>query len=119
MNDRMTLTSPARSGTIRIGIIVLTLITATVHLVALNIIFGKIDPAFTLNGIGYLVLLGAYFAPQLRARHALVRWIYMGFAVVTILAWLAIGDKSWPAGVLGYLTKLDEIVLIGLLWVGG
>jgi hypothetical protein len=40
----------------------------------------------------------------------------MGFTAVTILAWIAIGDKSWPAGQLGYLTKAIEVVLLGLLW---
>jgi hypothetical protein len=40
----------------------------------------------------------------------------MGFVAVTILAWVAIGDKSWPAGALGYVTKLVELVLIALLW---
>jgi hypothetical protein len=40
----------------------------------------------------------------------------MGFAAVTFLAWVAIGDKSWPAGALGYFTKIVELVLLALLW---
>jgi hypothetical protein len=115
----MATASPARSGIIKIGIAILTLITAAVHLVFLNVSLGTIDPTFTLNGIGYLTLLVLYFLPQLQARHSLIRWVYMGFAAVTILAWIALGVKTWPGGALGYITKLVEIGLIVLLWIGG
>ncbi|HEX7974459.1 MAG TPA: hypothetical protein VF498_08635 [Anaerolineales bacterium] len=104
-------------GLLQAGILLLTLITATVHLIVLNLTLGHIDPGFTLNGLAYLSLLIAYFLPQLRSRRNLVRLALIGLATVTILAWLAIGVKSWPAGALGYFTKLDEIVLILLLLV--
>lgn len=100
-------------GALQIGIIVLTLITASVHF---TLLFP--DPVFILNSLGYLTLLAAYFLPVPIAKdnRRLVRWIYMGFIVVTILAWVAIGDKSWPAGALGYFTKIVELVLLALLW---
>jgi hypothetical protein len=92
---------------------VLTLITAVVHF---TLLFP--DPVFILNSLAYLALLAAYFLPVPIARdnRRLVRWVYMGFVAVTILAWVAIGDKSWPAGALGYFTKVIELVLIALLW---
>jgi hypothetical protein len=100
-------------GALQIGIIVLTLITAIIHF---TLLFP--DPVFILNGLGYLTLLAAYFLPVPVAKdnRRLVRWIYMGFIVVTILAWVAIGDKSWPAGALGYFTKILELILLALLW---
>jgi len=103
----------SKLGTLQVGIIVLTLITAAVHF---TLLFP--DPVFILNGLGYLTLLAAYFLPVPIAKdnRRLVRWAYMGFAAVTILAWVAIGDKSGPAGALGYFTKLVELVLIALLW---
>lgn len=43
----------------------------------------------------------------------------MAFVTITILAWVAIGDKSWPSGALGYFAKAIEIALLGLLWQSG
>ncbi len=109
-------TSSSRLGAVQIGIIILTLATALIHL---QLLFP--DVLFILNGLGYLALLAAYFLPVDLARnnHNLVRWLFIIFTVVTVLAWVAIGDKSWPAGSLGYLAKLIELVLIALLVVDG
>lgn len=101
-------------GSLQIGIVLLTLETALVHLIFLNISMGKIDTLFTLNGLAYLALLVAFILPQFQGMHTLVRWALAGFAVVTIIAWLFMGDKSWW---LGWITKLDEAVLIGLLFL--
>jgi hypothetical protein len=97
----------------KIAIILLTVATAAIHF---SLLFP--DPIFILNGLGYLTLLAAYFLPLPFARdnRSLVRWAYVGFTAVTILAWVVMGDKSWPAGMLGYITKLIEVVLIALLW---
>jgi hypothetical protein len=99
---------------VQVGIIVATLATAAIHF---SLLFP--DVLFILNGLGYLSLLAAYFLPIDLAKryHNLVWWLYIVFASVTILAWIAIGDKSWPAGGLGYLTKLIEVILIALLVV--
>jgi len=109
----MQTTQTSKLGALQIGIIVLTLVTATVHF---TLLFP--DPVFILNSLGYLALLAAYFLPVPIAKdnRRLVRWAYMGFVVVTILAWVAIGDKSWPAGAEGYFTKIVELVLLALLW---
>ncbi|HEX9029813.1 MAG TPA: hypothetical protein VF823_11615 [Anaerolineales bacterium] len=104
-------------GLLQAGILLLTLFTGIVHLIILNVSLGHIDPAFTLNGLAYLALLVAYFLPQLRSRRNLVRMALMVLAALTIVGWLVLGDHSWPAGALGYFTKLDEIVLILLLLV--
>lgn len=105
---------------LRGAIIVLTLATAIVHLAVLNIRMGQIDPAFTANGVGYLASLGAWlFKPSfLAGREREVHYAYIGYTVVTILAWVAIGQKnlSDPLGLLGYATKTIELLLIGALW---
>ena len=100
-------------GTLQIGILLLTLATAAIHF---TLLFP--DPVFILNSLGYLALLAAYFLPLPFAKDnpRLVRWAFMGFIIVTILAWVAIGDKSWPTGALGYVTKIIEVVLLVLLW---
>lgn len=104
----------SRIGAVQIGIILTTLATAAIHF---SLLFP--DFLFILNSLGYLSLLVAFFLPIDLAKkyHYLVRWLYIAFTVTTILAWIAMGDKSWPAGGLGYLTKLIELVLITLLLV--
>lgn len=103
-----------RIGGLQVGIILLTLATAFVHL-TLNFP----DAMFILNGLGYLTLLAALYLrlplELLTENRALVRLALVAFAAVTILGWLAIGDKSLPGGWLGYFDKAIEVVLIALL----
>jgi hypothetical protein len=104
---------PAVDATIRIGVVLLTLTTATVHL---SLLFP--DPAFILNGgLGYLALLAALYLPIARLvpyRRA-VRWAPIGYAVLTLLLWVAIGERT-P---LGYATTADELALVALLVLEG
>lgn len=109
-------TSQSKLGWVQFGIMITAVITAVIHLY-----IGITLPStlFILNGIGYLVLLIGLFVQFSLARknRGLIRWVLMGFTAVTIVAWLAIGDKSWPSGALGYVTKFDEIILLALLWM--
>ena len=97
---------------IRIGVVVLTLITAIVHL---SLLFP--DPVFILNGLGYLTLLAALYLPipRLVSHRRLVRWTLIGYAMLTILGWVAIGERT----LLGYSTTADEVALIVLLLIEG
>lgn len=100
-------------GGLQIGIIVLALATAIVHLVILNL--ESIDILFTLNGLGFLVLLVLYFLPIPVAQnnHNLVRWAFMAYTAVSILAWVIVGSPS----ALGFIDKSIEVALIILLWL--
>src|ERR687885_2733724 len=82
---------------IRIGVVVLTLITAIVHL---SLLFP--DPVFILNGLGYLTLLAALYLPnpRLAPYRGVVRWTLIGYAAVTKLLWVEIGGRT----MLGYTT---------------
>ncbi len=107
-------------STLRMAIVVLTLITAGVHFY-LNIPMGGFDPVFTLNGLGYVALLVVFLnlvpLPFLKGREALVPYAYMGYTAVTILAWVILGDKSFNAiGILGYTTKVVEALLMLAVW---
>jgi len=97
---------------IRIGVVVLTLITAIVHL---SLLFP--DPVFILNGLGYLTLLAALYLPiaRLVPHRRLVRLTLIGYATLTILLWVAIGERS----LLGYSTTADEVALVILLLLEG
>ena len=96
-------------GTNHVAIILLTLTTAGIHL---SLLFP--DLMFTLNALGYLTLLAVYFLPVpiFKKYHAFVRWAFIGFTLVTIAAWVLIGDKSWPGGALGYIAKAIEVLLV-------
>jgi hypothetical protein len=97
----------------RVGIIVITIVTALVHLY-LAISSTPFDVMFFLNFLGYLTLLAAFFLPIpiLKNYHGLIRWAFMAFAAVTILGWVFIGMRVWFA----YIDKILELALIGLLW---
>jgi hypothetical protein len=104
----------SRFGLLQIGIVILTVLTAVIHLF---LGFRFSDTLFLINGVGYLVLLAALFLPLPFAKdhRGLVRWALIGFAALTIIAWLIIAEKAWPQAALGYATKAIELVLIVLL----
>ena len=79
------------------------------------------DPVFTLNGLGYLGLLGAYFLPIafFQQRHNLVWWALVGYTALTIILWIIMGDKNFVAGTssaTGYYAKAAEVLLLIFLW---
>lgn len=119
---------PARtqSGALKAGIILTTLITAGIHLylVQETIDHGNSPLLFILNVLGYLGLLAAYLLPQslvnrflpaglARNYRSIVRYIFIGYTLVTILAWVVIGERT----TLGFVDKLAEAALIVLLWL--
>ena len=112
------------------GIIVLTLITAILHLAAAldkQLFPDGPDPLFILNCLGYLGLLGAYFLPIpfFQEKHELVRKGFMLFAVVTILAWVFIWVIQYVIiqgvpffshdSLYGVPAKISEVILLFLL----
>jgi len=109
-----------RIGTLQIGVIVLTVFTALVHLwlayeqLTIGMAGGVM---FVFNGLGYLGLLAALYLPLpiefVNQNRSLVRWALIAFALVTILAWAAIGERS----LIGYTDKTIEVVLVILLFV--
>jgi hypothetical protein len=112
-------------SSLRTAIIILGLITALVHLVVLNLGYlrdtGRPDVLFTLNGLGYLGLLGLFVLNLgfLSGQRRLLYYAYMAFAAVTILAFLAKGGTGFggrPFDPIGWATKLDEVLLILALW---
>jgi hypothetical protein len=107
-----TVTHPyASTGTaLRVGIVLLTLATALIHL---QLAFP--DPGFILNGLGYLTLLAVLYLPVLPlARYrSIVRWALIGYTALTILLWILLGARTS----IGYIDKIIEILLILLLLV--
>jgi hypothetical protein len=115
----------------QIGILIAGLITAGLHLAAAfdrELFPEGPDPIFILNGLGYLGLLGAYFLPIpfFQQRHRLVWFGLVGYAILTIIAWLVIwvGFSVIRDGIpffshdsiYGVPAKFTELALLGLLW---
>ena len=102
----------ATDAAIRTGANLLTLFAAAVHL---TLLFP--DPVFILNGLGYLTLLAALYLPisRLVPHRRVVRWALIGYATLTILLWVVIGERT----LLGYTTTAGEVVLVGLVVLEG
>lgn len=97
------------------GIILFTIATAILHIILFP------DIMFTLNGLGYLGLLAAYFLPIpfLQQKHNLVWWALVGYTALTIILWVIMGDKNFVAGTssaTGYYAKVAELFLLGFLF---
>ena len=119
-----------KPGFVRYGIIITTLVTAILHLAAAfdKLLFPESpDPLFILNGLGYLGLLGAYILPIpfFQQRHDLIRKVLIGFALLTIAAWIFIWVIQYVIingtpffshdSIYGVPAKIAEVALISLL----
>lgn len=105
-----TATSTPQMGLVQYGIILLAFATAIIHIVLAipaNLLM------FYLNGIGYIVLAIALYLPQLRAYQKWTRWALIAFTAVTIVGWVAIGERNTIA----YIDKLIEVALLVLLFI--
>ena len=102
-----------------VGIFVLTLATAVIHLyLALSAIgsmgfnFGVM--LFILNGLGYLGLLAVLQLPirQLARFRSAARWALIALAALTIVLFFLMAPV-YP--IIGYVDKAIEVALIALL----
>jgi hypothetical protein len=102
-----------------VGIFVLTVATAVIHLyLALSAIatmgfnFGVM--LFILNGLGYLGLLAVLQLPirQLARFRSAARWVLIVFAALTIVLFFIMAPE-YP--IIGYFDKAIEVALIALL----
>jgi hypothetical protein len=105
----ITSTDVSTNDSLRVGVIVLTVGTALIHLYLGLQGF----PLFVLNGLGYLTLLAALILPipRISDYRNLTRWILLGYTALTIFLWIVVGART----VIGYTDKIIEIVLIAFL----
>lgn len=103
-----------RTHWLDVGILLLGAATALIHF-SLSLLMGKVDLLFTLNGLGFLGLLGLLYLPLPVARdhRQLVRFVLIAFTLLTIILWVFLGK---PYTGLGYVTKLIEAGLVALLF---
>lgn len=107
-----------RLDIVNVGIVLLTLITAGAHLYLASQPDEDLRFWFLLNGIGYLALLIAFELPQLAQIHSLVRWILLGYALLTIILWFFLGSLSQgEIDPFDITVKIVEVVLVLLLFI--
>jgi hypothetical protein len=103
-------------------IILLTLITAGIHVYFFTTGTGSLFTFFLLNALGYLGLLSLLYLPLgLPDRlHRLVRPVFIGYTILTIVLYIIISAQSgiWSAP-LAPIAKIDEVILIWQLWSAG
>ena len=101
-------TTSRRFGLLQIGIVLLALATAAIHL-TLNFP----DVMFILNGLGYIGLVAALYlpVPMFQQRRKMVRYVLIGYTALTILLWVVMGART-P---IGYIDKAIEVSLLVLL----
>ena len=103
-------------------IILLTLITAGIHVYFFTTGTGLLFTLFLLNALGYLGLLGLLYLPLglPDGLHRLVRPAFIGFTILTIVLYIIISAQSgiWSAP-LAPIAKIDEVILVWQLWVAG
>ncbi len=105
----MASTSISANGPLRIGVILLTVGTAVIHLY----LGFQGFPLFVLNGLGYLGLLAALILPipRISEYRNLTRWVLVGYTALTIFLWILVGARN----AIGYVDKIIELALIALL----
>ncbi len=105
-------TGQTKFGAMQIGIILLALATAVIHII---LAIPENMVMFYLNGVGYLALTAALYLPQFERMRGKVRWALIGYTAVTVIGWVAFGERNPVA----YIDKIIELALIALLWVEG
>ncbi len=110
-------------STLRAAIAILTLVTVVIHFalvppMAQALGVGATVP-FILNGVGYLVLLAAWWLRPafLAGRHQLVTYAFMAFTAVTIVAYFAVNQGASFSNPIGLVDKVVEVLLIAALWM--
>ncbi|MCX7852817.1 MAG: hypothetical protein N2383_08540 [Caldilineales bacterium] len=98
---------------LRLAIVVLTVLTAVIHLgIGATTMGERLGQLLLLNGIGYLVLLAAFWLDIPKGQGRTVAWVLIAYAAVTIVAYFVSWGASGFTQPVGMLTKLIEVLLI-------
>lgn len=103
-------------------IIILTLITAAIHLflgiTGLGSPMGTLAVIFILNGLGYLVLLGALLmaTPPLGLSRTLIGYGLIAYTALTLILYFVMNGFHF-GGAAAIVSKLAELLLIVALFI--
>ena len=96
----------------QVSIIVLTLATAFIHFIVGFPRLSLFPVLFYLNALGYIVLLCLYYLPAFAPFHTPIRWLFIGYTLLTIILYFVL---SHYASLIGYTDKVVEVILIVFL----
>jgi len=111
-------TSPTavfRFGALQILIVALAITAAVIHF-SRAVANPHITALFTLNGIGYLVLVALLYLPVAAPWRRLTRNTLMGYTALTFVLYFVWGARKGEWLVLGFVCVAVEAVLLGALW---
>jgi hypothetical protein len=104
-----------RVRTAQFVLIALTIITALIHFQR-AIEDPDIRILFILNGLGYFVLLAAFYMPAFQKFHNAVRWtfiVYTAFTILLYFVWVAMsGEWTIPVGPVAKIVEAAMIVIL-------
>ncbi len=105
-----------RLNGVQVAILILTLMTALAHLFLGVQLDEQLHIWFLLNGLGYLILLAAFFLPQLAQVHPAIRWILLGYTLLTFILWFFLGSpREGKIDPFDMGVKAVEVLLVLLL----
>ena len=101
------------SGILHALLIAAALVTAGIHLY-LGLKYS--DVLFLLNSLGFVGLTALYLLPikQLQPYRGLVRWVLIGYSLLTIIMWAIMNGKF---DALSIAAKSAEVLIIILLFL--
>jgi hypothetical protein len=111
-------TSPAagfRFGALQILIVALAITAAVIHF-SRAVTNPHITVLFTMNGIGYLVLVALLYLPVVAPWRRLTRNTLIGYTALTFVLYFVWGAMKGEWLVLGFVCVAVEAVLLGALW---
>jgi hypothetical protein len=114
-------TSPAavfRFGALQFLIVALVITVAVIHF-SRAVANPHITVLFTLNGIGYLVLVTLLYLPVAAQWRRTIRRILMGYTALTFVLYFVWGAMKGEWLLLGFVCIAVEAVLLGALWWEG
>jgi hypothetical protein len=90
------MTTTRRFGVLQATIGLAAVTTALIHIWLAFQFPGGVDPVFILNGLGYVGLTALLLLPlpHIDPYRNLIRWVLIGYTLVTVLAWVFVGVRS-------------------------
>jgi hypothetical protein len=107
--------SSQKLGLLQYVLIAAALVTGIIHLaLGADFLSNGADIMFLLNGIGFLGLTGLYLLPLafVLPYRAVVRWVLIGYTVLTIVLWVVMNGQLEVGGLAAKLAELAIVVVL-------
>ena len=102
-------------GVLQYVLIAAASVTGVIHLaLGADFLSNGADIMFFLNGLGFFGLTGLYLLPLafVLPYRGIVRWVLIGYAVLTIVLWAVMNGQLEVGGIAAKLAELAIIVVL-------